>query len=141
MGCGAHFHASIQNGLDWKEIDSILTPETRIFLADCAGSKRTSPYSDNVTDSSLLNYDRVDYCGGPMAIVIGGETESVSPEAFQFCRSRRHLSHRVHIPMMESVNSLNSAIAGSVIMFEIARQLKLHRQREKLYSAVDNVVP
>lgn len=128
MGCGAHFHASIQSGLDWQEIDSILAPETRVFLADSAGSKKTSPLSHSATDSPLLNYDGVDYCDGPVAVVIGGETESVSQEAFRFCRSRPQHSHRVHIPMMESVNSLNSAIAGSVILFEIARQLKLRRQ-------------
>ncbi len=60
-------------------------------------------------------YDQVDW-SRPTALMIGGEARGLS-------RQMRALASRsVHIPMRSGTESLNAAVAASVILFEIARQ-------------------
>jgi TrmH family RNA methyltransferase len=60
-------------------------------------------------------YYRVDW-RPPVALVIGGEAHG--PQV-----PLRSLSiHPVHIPMPGGTESLNAAVAGAIILFEIARQ-------------------
>lgn len=60
-------------------------------------------------------YHHVDW-RGPSAIVIGSETHGTSAVM------KRLSSQRVTIPHDQRVESLNAAVAGSIILFEIARQ-------------------
>ncbi|EEG76447.1 TrmH family RNA methyltransferase [Dethiobacter alkaliphilus] len=60
-------------------------------------------------------YDRYDW-NTPVAVVIGNEGSGVSPAMAEAAKSR------VSIPMAGAVESLNAAIAMSVIFFEAARQ-------------------
>lgn len=55
-------------------------------------------------------------------IVIGGETEGLSEEAFLYAKENNGV--RVNIPLSPSVNSLNAATALGIITFEIKRQLE-----------------
>ncbi|XP_020664748.3 rRNA methyltransferase 3, mitochondrial [Pogona vitticeps] len=57
----------------------------------------------------------------PVAVVIGGETYGVSREARELAYSRG--GKQLHIPIVPHVNSLNSAMAASVLLFEAKRQL------------------
>ena len=52
----------------------------------------------------------------PLAIIIGGEAEGATAAA------RAIAAHKVGIPMHGRGESLNAAVAGSVLMFEAARQ-------------------
>jgi TrmH family RNA methyltransferase len=62
-----------------------------------------------------LRYDQIDWTQ-PSALLIGGEAQGPSAEMLK-------LEHNyVHIPINASAESLNAAVAGSVLMFEIARQ-------------------
>jgi tRNA G18 (ribose-2'-O)-methylase SpoU len=54
---------------------------------------------------------------GAVALVIGNEGAGISPELL----TRIH--ERIHIPMASGIESLNAAVAGSVLMFERKRQL------------------
>ena len=63
-------------------------------------------------------YDQVDYTG-PCAIVIGNESHGVSPELLDRC------DRRIIIPMRGRIESLNAAIAASLVTFEAARQRRL----------------
>jgi TrmH family RNA methyltransferase len=55
----------------------------------------------------------------PLALVIGGEAEGPSP-------SLREIANGfIHIPMPGGSESLNTAAAGAVILFEIVRQRKI----------------
>lgn len=60
-------------------------------------------------------YDREDY-RGDVAFLIGNEGSGLSEAAL--ARADR----RIHIPMAGQVESLNAAVAASVLMFEAARQ-------------------
>ena len=62
-----------------------------------------------------LAYDRADL-GPPLALVLGNEAHGIPPEVAE------HLDGRLHIPMAGEVESLNVAVAGSVLLFEVARQ-------------------
>lgn len=56
---------------------------------------------------------------GPLAVVIGSEGQGLSPA------TAGHCDFLLSIPMRGAVNSLNAAVAGGVIAFEIARQRRL----------------
>jgi len=61
------------------------------------------------------DYTRVDYTGGS-AFLIGNEGNGLSAQMMQMADTR------VRIPMCGRVESLNAAMAASVLMFEAARQ-------------------
>jgi TrmH family RNA methyltransferase len=101
---GAHFKLPVLN-LDWDEIESTLPglnpgAETNIYLADAAGG---IPY----TEADLRS---------PLALIIGGEAQGAGSRAAALAQER------LHIPMPGKVESLNSAVAAAVLMFEVVRQ-------------------
>jgi tRNA (guanosine-2'-O-)-methyltransferase len=52
----------------------------------------------------------------PLAIVFGSESEGVSPEALKLA------DHRIRIPMLGMVQSLNLSVSVGVILFEALKQ-------------------
>ncbi|HEX9016070.1 MAG TPA: RNA methyltransferase, partial [Chloroflexota bacterium] len=97
---GAHFRLRIAADLAWAEIVRIVGSKLDIVLAE--------------SDASTPYYER-DWLK-PAAIVIGSEAHGPSDDAI------RAASSAVSIPLQGGVESLNAAIAGSVIMFEAKRQ-------------------
>ena len=75
-----------------------------VLLADAAGE---------------VAYDRHDW-QTPSALIVGGEAEGESAEG------RALAAQRVRIPMQRDSESLNAAVAGSIILFEAARQRRLN---------------
>jgi TrmH family RNA methyltransferase len=69
-----------------------------------------------------LEYSAIDWCR-PSALVIGGEARGAS------ARARALTDRRVTIPMQKGTESLNAAVAASVILFEAARQRRAHLKR------------
>lgn len=63
----------------------------------------------------------MNWTGSHTAIVIGGETHGLSQEALQLAEETR--GRRLLIPMVRGVDSLNAAMAASVLLFEGRRQL------------------
>lgn len=98
-GMGAHFRLPLRGCRTWAEVDALLPPGCALYAADAAGE---------------LAYDAVDW-RQPAVLVVGGEAEGISPEA----RARSQL---VSIPMQGRAESLNAAMAGTVILFEAVRQ-------------------
>jgi TrmH family RNA methyltransferase len=96
---GAHFHLSLAPDKGWKEIEPLLE-ERQALLADARGE---------------VAYHEVDWTL-PSALIIGGEAEGASEEA------KRLAQKRVYIPMPGGAESLNAAVAASIILFEAARQ-------------------
>ncbi|MDP8924395.1 MAG: 23S rRNA (guanosine(2251)-2'-O)-methyltransferase RlmB, partial [Chloroflexota bacterium] len=54
--------------------------------------------------------------GGPLAIVVGGEEKGLRPLVRQAC------DLVVSLPMPGQIESLNAAVAGSVVLYEVLRQ-------------------
>ncbi len=101
-GMGAQFRLPIQE-LDWEQIRRIITPtpaRLRIFLADAAGG----------TSYMQVNFH------SPLALIIGGEAAGASTHALTFAHEK------VHIPMPGGSESLNAAVAASILLFEVVRQ-------------------
>ncbi|CAL1535462.1 unnamed protein product [Lymnaea stagnalis] len=64
-----------------------------------------------------------------VALVVGGETEGLSALAKQFAYN--HYGQYVTIPMSMHVNSLNTGIAGSIILYELRRKLLMLSAEKK----------
>lgn len=95
---GAHFHLPIAM-IEFDELGAYLRGK-QYWIAE----------SDHG-----LRYDRVDWTQ-PCALLIGGEAHGPSANVLKF--EHEH----VHIPIRSASDSLNAAVAGSILMFEIARQ-------------------
>ncbi|XP_062967148.1 rRNA methyltransferase 3, mitochondrial [Cynocephalus volans] len=84
-------------------------------------------------DVEVQSYD-LDWTEEPAAVVIGGETHGVSLESLQLAESTG--GKRLLIPVVPGVDSLNSAMAASILLFEGKRQLRVraeHLSRDRSY--------
>uniref|UniRef100_A0A3Q1EB40 Mitochondrial rRNA methyltransferase 3a n=1 Tax=Acanthochromis polyacanthus TaxID=80966 RepID=A0A3Q1EB40_9TELE len=84
--------------------------------------------SDADSDDERLSLPRVDtklyhdsWARSPTALVIGGETHGLSVESVQLAEKTD--GHRLFIPVAPEVDSLNSAMAASILLFEGRKQL------------------
>jgi TrmH family RNA methyltransferase len=107
-GMGAHFRLPIYE-ISWAEMRTqVQTYGWNVYLADMGGR----------------SYWETDF-RPPLALIIGGEAEGASAEA------RALAAHAVSIPMRGRADSLNAAVAGSILMFEILRQRRSSTGTEK----------
>jgi TrmH family RNA methyltransferase len=95
---GAHFRLPIV-ALSWPEIAAALA-DVQILLADARAEQA---------------YYEADWTQ-PSALIIGGEAQGASRQA------RELAATTITIPMHGSTESLNAAVAASIILFEAARQ-------------------
>ena len=98
-GMGAHFRLPMQT-ISWDEIRE-RTKGLQIYLADMDGQSCWE------TDFRQ-----------PLALIVGGEAEGASEQAQKLANAS------IKIPMAGKTESLNAAVAGSVLMFEVMRQRK-----------------
>ncbi|XP_029922983.1 rRNA methyltransferase 3A, mitochondrial [Myripristis murdjan] len=84
--------------------------------------------SDSDGEDAGLSLPRVDtklyhenWAQSPTALVIGGETHGLSPESVEL--AAKTAGHRLFIPVVPEVDSLNSAMAASILLFEGRKQL------------------
>jgi TrmH family RNA methyltransferase len=96
---GAHFRLPILHDQQWEEIGKELKGR-QVLLAGPEGG---------------LPYHRVDWAQ-PSALIVGGEAHGLGKEA------RRLDAKSVSIPMQGGTESLNVAVATSVMLFEAVRQ-------------------
>ena len=97
-GMGAHFRLPVAT-MDWPQIAEY-TQSLDIYLADSNGDVR---------------YDAVDWTA-QWALIVGSEAHGAGEEAHKLA------AHRVYIPMAAATESINVAMATSVILFEAQRQ-------------------
>jgi TrmH family RNA methyltransferase len=95
---GAHFRIPIRSA-SWDEIAAQLRRMRRVYLADAHGS---------------VVYSEADW-SRPLALIVGGEAEGASEPARQIATAR------LRIPMREGTESLNAAMAATLLMFEVNR--------------------
>jgi TrmH family RNA methyltransferase len=98
-GMGAHWALDLCLDQRWSQLEQVLEG-LQILLAV---PREGRPYWD-------VNWQV------PTALIVGGEAEGASAEA------ERLASERVTIPMRQGTESLNAAVAASVLLFEAARQ-------------------
>lgn len=97
-GMGAHFRLSLYS-LSWQEIQQAVSG-LNVYLAEANGAR----------ECWQANFR------APLALIIGNEAEGPSRQA-------RHLAgETVFIPMPGKTESLNAAVAGAILMFEVVRQ-------------------
>jgi TrmH family RNA methyltransferase len=109
---GAHFHLPLHPESSWDAISAYLAgaPQMQqVLVADAAGD----------TDYAALDLTV------RTAIIIGNEAHG--PSAAARARATRH----IRIPMYNHVESLNAAIAASIVLFEGVRQRKLAEAQAK----------
>jgi TrmH family RNA methyltransferase len=99
-GMGAHFRLPILS-LSWEEIGS-RTKDMQIYLAEMEGA-----ISCWQADFRL-----------PLVLIVGGEAEGASESARELAKQQ------VYIPMPGKAESINAAVAGTILMFEVVRQRK-----------------
>lgn len=97
---GAHFYLPLQSSATWDDIAAALagTPHVYASAADAA-----------------MPYFAADW-RQPAALIIGNEAHGISAEAAALA------TRRISIPMQGRAESLNAAVAGSIILFEALRQ-------------------
>ena len=116
-GAGAHFHLPIRR-LTWDGIRAAIhgsPPAKRTLIAEA---------------EAHVAYDSVDLTQRT-ALIIGSEAHGLSGEANELA------TESVSIPMWNRVESLNAAIAGSVILFEAARQRRVAETRAQAQTTED----
>jgi TrmH family RNA methyltransferase len=100
-GMGAHFRLPIHS-MGWEEIEQVGTMASlQVLLADMNG--------ESCWEMDLRS---------PLALIVGSEAEGASQSA------RELASQKIKIPMAGEIESLNAAVAGSVLMFDVTRQRK-----------------
>ena len=101
-GMGAHFRLPLRMCAAWEEVWAALSTVPRIYVAEAGAD---------------LSYDAADW-RQPSVLIVGNEAQGPSAEA-------RRVAVPVAIPMHGGTESLNAAMAGTVILFEAARQRRL----------------
>ena len=102
---GAHFRLAIAQDVTWDEAPMLLIPADNVYAA---------------VASAPMPYFAADW-RQPSALIVGNEANGVSEAGLALA------TKQISIPMQGPVESLNAAIAGSVILFEALRQRKLGR--------------
>jgi TrmH family RNA methyltransferase len=103
---GAHFRLPVFSS-DWPDIGQRASGRV-VWLADAAGDTA---------------YDAVDWTR-PCALIVGSEASGAGQEAAQIATGR------ISIPMAGGAESLNAAMAATVILFEAARQRRISSLKE-----------
>jgi TrmH family RNA methyltransferase len=102
---GAHFRLALEQDLAWEALDERLALVDHVYAADADAS---------------MPYYAADW-RQPCALVVGNEAGGLSAAALA------RATKLVSIPMRGGTESLNAAVAGSVILFEALRQRSLGR--------------
>ncbi len=98
-GMGAHFRLPIRV-VDWERIGLIIDSlDLQVYLAEAGGRP--------CWEADLRQ---------PLALVVGGEADGPSEAG------RKLAQASLGIPMPGKAESLNAAVAGSLLMFEVVRQ-------------------
>ncbi|MBW1895417.1 MAG: 23S rRNA (guanosine(2251)-2'-O)-methyltransferase RlmB [Deltaproteobacteria bacterium] len=85
------------------------------LVAALKGFKKTGLWVVGAHPASKTTVDEADFNVG-LVVVIGGEGKGIRPLVQKTC------DYLVSIPQKRDVDSLNAAVAGAIVMYEIARQ-------------------
>jgi TrmH family RNA methyltransferase len=98
-GAGGHFSTAIQSHVQWEDVARFLPQGVEVIAADARA------------EATLWDLDLT----GPIAIVVSNEAHGASDGA------RRHAHRAIRIPQ-GSGESLNAAVSGAIVLYEVVRQ-------------------
>ena len=96
---GAHFRIALRTCSDWEQVLAAIGVPQHFYVAQAQAG---------------LAYDAISWREST-ALIIGNEASGPSETGLA-------LATGVSIPMLGSVESLNAAMAGTILLFEAARQ-------------------
>ncbi len=99
-GMGSHFHVDVYTGVGASDLVQMKKDGFMLVGGDIGGG--------------TADYREPDYAK-PLVIAVGNEANGISEEILGICR-------RVKIPIYGRAESLNAAVAASILMYEAARQ-------------------
>lgn len=105
-----------------KEVD-VLSDQTFVRDESYDDSNPELSRYRNLSMASISYSDTKYYNMGPekpIVLVIGGETHGLSNQSYKL--SYDYIGRKIKIPLFMGVDSLNSAVAAAVIMYEMRRQ-------------------
>ncbi|NP_001017695.2 rRNA methyltransferase 3A, mitochondrial [Danio rerio] len=142
---GAHFRLPVFPNLDWDDISKHLPKNVIVHVADNYSTSTKQLVSGQTENASSDDYSESDsdddddekdedslphvkpqvyhecWAQRSTALVIGGETHGLSVEALRLAEETD--GKRLFVPMAPGVESLNSAMAAGILLFEGRRQL------------------
>lgn len=104
-GMGAQAKIPIRAELAWSDTHEVVT--------NCGASLLVA------ASDGALHYSDVNWAE-PVALLVGSEGDGPSAEALSCATGK------VSVPLQNGVESLNAAVAGSILMFEASRQRFSH---------------
>lgn len=115
-GMGAQLRLPVLTGVDWPTIGTLLRDEfgCDVCVADGEDASPRGGEAARVRRPAV-HYTKHDWVRSS-ALVVGSEADGPSAEAHALATTR------VSIPLANGTESLNAAVAGSVILFEASRQ-------------------
>lgn len=119
-GAGSQFLIPTLGPMAWDSIYGILPRSYSVLVAE-----NSADNAERLLGSSQMERF-VSYTDIPPSescvIVIGGETEGVSAEAYELLKMNPD-GYCVHIPLANGVDSLNTSTALAIVLFEIRKQM------------------
>lgn len=82
--------------------------------------KRKRALYEDAENLPIVPYFAARYTNNESIVIVGGETEGLSPESLSLALRRDGV--RVNVPLTNGVDSLNTGTALGVVLFEIKRQ-------------------
>ncbi|KAI2805965.1 SpoU rRNA Methylase [Blomia tropicalis] len=101
---GAHFRTPLYTNIEWNDLTNHLPEKYDLYIAD----SNTKENSHELLDSLIL--------------IIGNEAFGISSQSYELAEKTNGC--RIKIPLYNNVDSLNSAVASSILLYEIRRQFK-----------------
>lgn len=123
-GAGAHFRVPLYPNIAWTDIHEHLpSEEFDLFIAENKDS--ADEKLGKTLDTKLEKYDQVELWKNPgdsrtKVLIIGNEAFGVSTDTYDLVHKLN--GTRLQIPLFNHVESLNSAVAASILMYEFRRQ-------------------
>lgn len=114
-----------------NDVDSSDEDEENMIKCSPEVSEPLEVYKNRLSSIPVVPYFGVDYVNQTSIIlVIGGETEGLSINAFKLACDRYGV--RLNVPLSNNIESLNSGTALGIIAFEIKRQFLTKLQHKSV---------
>ena len=137
-GAGAHFHSrSLVTEVTWDRVGNYLTEDTELMLVNSSSlevngddsmtaNKQRGRHKDksvniDLSQLSPVTLDTVSRSTTDTALLVSG---GLTADAYQFAASLD--GKLISFPTIDGKSVMNAAVSGSVALFEIVRQLRLH---------------